>query len=217
MRPPSAMIFAAGFGTRMGTLTENTPKPMLPFKGRPLIDHSIEILRDAGVEKIVANTHYLPETLEAHLHRENVITHREVAILETGGGLKAALPLLGDGPVITINPDVLWTGRNPAKALMEAWRPDMKALLMLYQTEQSECDFSLYNGKISRKGPFRYTGLQMIQPEGLLDFGTPVFSLNRVWDRISSQGNLNGIVHDGGWIDVGTEADLMAARSRVGK
>ncbi|MEM7717606.1 MAG: nucleotidyltransferase family protein [Pseudomonadota bacterium] len=208
------MIFAAGLGTRMGALTASTPKPMLSFNGRHLIDYCLDFLQNAGITKIVANTHYLPEELEAHLSNKGVITSREDVLLETGGGLKAALPLLGDGPVITINPDVLWHGPNPVTAILEAWRPDMTALLMVCEAGHEESDFRLYEGELQRNGPFRYTGLQVIRPEGLSDIEQQVFSLNRFWDRILSRGALHGSVYKGNWQDVGTEADFHAANAR---
>lgn len=209
------MIFAAGFGTRMGALTDDVPKPMLQFNGRPLIDYCIDLLRDAGVTNIVANTHYLPDTLERHLHDLGVITNREEVILETGGGLKEALPLLGSGPVITMNPDVLWDGPNPVRSILNAWRPDMTALLMVHRTRRETSDFSLYNEEMRRGGPFRYTGLQMIRPERLLDIEDRVFSLNLFWDQVLSQNSLSGLVYEGEWRDVGTEDDLTAANAHA--
>lgn len=211
----SAMIFAAGFGTRMGKLTQNTPKPMLPLAGRPMIDHCIDLLRDAGIGTVVANTHYLPTALEQHLRAHGVITLREDPILETGGGLKAALPRLGSGPVITMNPDALWLGPNPVKALLSEWVPAMSALLMLSETGEEHGDFSLEKGVIQRNGPFRYTGLQIIRTDRLNEIAEPVFSLNRYWDLMLASGPLHGAVHSGGWSDIGTEEKLVAANRRL--
>lgn len=207
----TAMIFAAGFGTRMGKLTEQTPKPLLRLHGRPMIDHCIDLLHEAGIGRIVANTHYLPEQLEAHLKKRGVTTVRENTILETGGGLKAALPVLGDGPVITINPDALWTGLNPVRQLIDAWNPDMKGLLMLYDDGQQSDDFSLEHGKIHRNGPYRFTGLQVIQTESLCKITEQVFSLNLYWDLLMQTSSLHGITYDGEWTDIGTERSLVAA------
>lgn len=207
------MIFAAGFGTRMGPLTRDTPKPLLPVDGRPMIDHCIDLLRDAGVENIVANTHYLPEQLEAHLKTRGVAPIREDEILETGGGLKAALPLLGAEPVITMNPDALWFGQNPVKALLSAWTPDMTGLLMLAETGGEDADFSLEHGRIQRKGSLRYTGLQIIRTERLKDIPDTVFSLNKYWDLILETEGLHGVRFDGRWIDIGTQDALRAANA----
>ena len=112
--PFPLMVFAAGFGTRMGALTEARPKPLIPVAGRPLIDHALAVAKDAGVRHTVVNTHYRAAQIAEHLAGKGVaISHEAGQILETGGGLKAALPLLGDGPVAILNSDGIWTGANP--------------------------------------------------------------------------------------------------------
>lgn len=210
---PAAMIFAAGFGTRMGDLTKTTPKPMLQLAGRPLIDHSIDHLRAAGINRIVANTHYLADCIAPHLKDAGIKTSHEDPILETGGGLRTALPLLGPSPVITLNPDVAWNGPNPVSELLANWRDDMQALLMLTPSpDGAEADdFSLEQGELRRSGPYRYTGLQLIQTHRLHDIETPVFSLNAYWDMLSDAGPLHGCIYSGKWRDVGTPEGLMAA------
>ncbi len=209
------MIFAAGFGTRMGDLTKDMPKPMLPLAGRPMVDHSIDLLREAGISRLVANTHYLPETLEAHLAERGVMVLRENPILDTGGGLKAAASVLGKSPVITINPDALWLGSNPVTALLTAWKPSMNGLLMLSETDTETSDFSLENGRIRRKGRYRYTGLQVIRTDRLGEVPDTVFSLNRYWDHILGTAPLNGLVYDGPWMDIGTKDKLEIASRRI--
>lgn len=216
-RPEAAMIFAAGFGTRMGALTRDVPKPMLPLAGRPMIDHAITILRNAGVSRIVANTHYLPDLIEPYLESRGVTALREYPdILETGGGLRAALPQLGQGPVITLNPDAAWTGPNPVKALLDAWLPDMQALLLLVpqstaMTTRTDGDFSLEQGRIRRMGNYLYGGAQIIRTDRLHEIPDPVFSLNQYWDLLATTGPLHGIVHTGGWCDIGHPEGLSAA------
>ncbi len=211
------MIFAAGFGKRMGRMTESVPKPMLSLAGRPMIDHSIDLAREAGINRIVANTHYLHDRIAPHLLAHDVVVHHEVPdILDTGGGLKSALSDLGSGPALTLNPDAAWTGRNPLTQLLEAWLPDMQALLLLVSTEtagrSAECgDFSLESGKIHRKGPYLYTGAQIIRTEKLREIGDPVFSLNRYWDLLAESGPLHGLIHDGGWFDIGHPDGLARA------
>lgn len=207
----SAMIFAAGFGTRMGSLTKDTPKPLLQVHGRPMIDHCIDLLRDARITHLVANTHYLPDALEAHLEKRGVITLREETILETGGGLKAALPFLKDGPIVTMNPDAFWEGPNPVKLLGDAWRPDMTGLLLLCDCGHQADDFGLEHGEIRRNGRFRFTGLQAIRPDQLSEIDDQVFSLNRYWDLIMKTSSLNGVVYSGKWTDIGTKEALRAA------
>lgn len=213
----TAMIFAAGFGTRMGRLTQDLPKPMLPLCGRPMIDHAIEIVRSSGIERIFSNTHYLHQRIEPHLRARNVtVLHEQPLILDTGGGLKAALPHLGHGPIVTLNPDAAWTGPNPIQTLLNAWRPDMHALLMLVpldiaRSNRSEGDFSLDRGLIERGGPYLYSGAQIIRTDRLTEIADTVFSLNRYWDLLASSGPVHGVVHQGGWCDIGHPQGLSDA------
>lgn len=214
---PAAMIFAAGFGTRMGELTKATPKPMLPLAGRPMVDHAIDHLKTAGISQIVANTHYLPEKITPHLHSVGLKTIHEDTILETGGGLRAALPSLGTNPVITMNPDVVWSGLNPVSILLEAWQEEMVALLMLVPSPEG-CqtdDFNLEIGELRRSGPFRYTGLQMLRTDWLLEMRDPVFSLNLYWDHLIERGPVHGCVYPGTWQDVGTPDGLQDAEKML--
>ena len=119
------LLFAAGFGTRMKHLTKDRPKPMVTVAGRPLIDHALALAQDISPPTVVANLHYKPETLKAHLIPLGVKTIlEEPDILETGGGLRNALPLLGAGPVITMNTDAIWRGPNPLWLLLDAWDPE---------------------------------------------------------------------------------------------
>ena len=137
--PRSVMLFAAGFGTRMGALTADRPKPLIDVAGKPLIDHALALIDDFSAAPVVANLHYKPEMLERHLSDRNVLTTRETPeILETGGGLRAALPLLGDGPHFTMNTDAVWRGPNPLRCLSDAWEPDrMDALLLCIPRDQA--------------------------------------------------------------------------------
>ncbi len=220
-RPTSAMIFAAGFGTRMGNLTRDLPKPMLPLGDRPMIDHSIDLLRDAGISRIVANVHYLADQMIPHLESLGVhVVHEKTEILETGGGLRNALPFLHDGPVVTLNPDALWLGTNPISALLAAWQPEMKSLLMLCDQNRvlgpvKSGDFSLEQGEIQRGGPFLYGGAQIIMPDRLSEIEDRAFSLNRYWDLLADTGPLNGIVHTGSWCDIGTPDGLALAKKAL--
>lgn len=214
MTVKAAMIFAAGFGTRMGELTQNTPKPMLELGGMPMVDHSINLVRSAGIQNVVANTHYLPERIEAHLKDKGVVVSHEPKILDTGGGLKAALPLLNTNPVLTINPDAAWFGPNPVKHILDAWDESMTALLMCVPAETNS-DFNLSNGHISRVGPFKYTGVQIIRHDRLNQIEEKVFSLNQYWDLLMYDGKVHGIVYPGEWFDIGTAAGLESANKRI--
>ncbi len=128
------MLFAAGLGTRMRHLTAQRPKPLIPLAGRPLIDRALDLAHAAGANPIVVNTHYLSAMLETHLAGTGVRLSPEPGeILETGGGLKQALPLLGEGPVMTLNPDSVWRGPNPLALLQAAWDPQRMDALLLVQ------------------------------------------------------------------------------------
>lgn len=214
----SAMIFAAGFGTRMGEMTQTMPKPMLPIGGRPMIDHSIDLLRAAGITKLVANTHYLPEKLGEHLTAQNVRVLHEPVILDTGGGLKAALPAIGENPVVTMNPDAFWVGPNPVSQLIGAWKSDMQACLLLAKAPPGQAaDFDLTRGEIRRNGGYRYTGLQIINTSRLNEITDENFSLNLYWDLLAERSPIHGVVYDGNWLDIGTAEKLELARNGLAK
>lgn len=217
---PPLMLFAAGLGTRMGALTANRPKPLIPVAGRPLIDHALALVDEAGIDRIVVNTHYLADQIEAHIAPRGLMISREhPAILETGGGLKRALPLLGDDPVMTLNTDAVWTGRNPLVELMEAWdEARMDALLLLLPAEKAVGHFATgdflmdADGRLERangrSGPV-YLGAQILRTAGLAAIEAEAFSLNLLWDRMISKGRLYGMIHDGGWCDVGRPEGIM--------
>ena len=220
--PDALMLFAAGFGTRMGALTQNRPKPMVPVAGRPLIDYAIDIVDAADISTVVINLHYLPNEITRHLaHRKDLQFSPETKILETGGGLRAALPLLGVDPVFTLNSDAVWTGKNPLLQLRAAWDPAiMDALLLLLPAAQAHGhsgrgDFLLKpDGRIERANGaegYVYLGAQILKTQGLSAISEPVFSLNRLWDIAISQGRAYGIVHQGAWCDVGQPASISIA------
>ncbi|TNC74319.1 nucleotidyltransferase family protein [Rubellimicrobium roseum] len=225
MSPRAAMIFAAGLGTRMGALTATRPKPLIEVGGRPLIDQALDHAKGAGAAPIVVNVHYLADQIRTHLAREPVLIADETAgLLETGGGLKAALPLLGPDPVWTINSDTAWAGPNPLRALAQGWRPEMEALLLLVPTARARGyrgmgDFDLDpTGRLARGTSHVYTGAQILRTEGLAEMPDPVFSLNRLWDRAAGRGGLYGLVYSGAWCDVGRPENLPLAENllRVG-
>jgi MurNAc alpha-1-phosphate uridylyltransferase len=227
----AALIFAAGFGTRMGALTRTTPKPMIRVAGKPLIDHAIDLTQKAEIDKTVVNLHYLPDQIEAHLAQYgNLITLREEPeILETGGGLKNALPLLGDGPIITLNSDAIWTGQNPLTTLLNAWNPGkMDALLMLVPTQNAQehrgtGDFNLdTQSHLSRRGAapsadYVYSGAQIIKTDLLADILQTNFSLNLLWDQMLAQNRVHGVVHHGGWVDVGRPEGIAVAEAELAR
>jgi N-acetyl-alpha-D-muramate 1-phosphate uridylyltransferase len=217
------MLFAAGFGTRMGALTANQPKPLIPVAGRALIDHALTVAEGAGTRQIVVNLHYRGDQIRAHLAgcAEVQFSDERDAILETGGGLRRALPLLGMGPVLTLNTDAVWTGANPLTQLMAAWDPvRMDGLLLLLPVgaatgHSGRPDFAWRpDGRIGRGSGDEthvYIGAQILKTEGLADVPDRVFSMNRLWDRMIADGRAYGVVHQGGWCDVGTPAGIALA------
>ena len=220
--PFPLMIFAAGFGTRMGALTRDMPKPLIPVAGRPLIDHALDVAHAAGVRRTIVNTHYRAAQMAAHLAGKDVIlSHEPGPILETGGGLKAALPQLGDGPVAILNSDGIWTGASPLLELSAAWDGSrMEALLLLLPLEDTlahgpKGDFRLdADGRISRgRGgeDHVYIGAQIIHPARIRATPDAVFSLNLPWNAMIAAGTAFGLVHRGGWCDVGQPEGIAAA------
>ncbi|MFN3643134.1 MAG: nucleotidyltransferase family protein [Gemmobacter sp.] len=221
-RPDALMLFAAGFGTRMGALTADRPKPLIPVAGRPLIDHALALADAAGIARRVVNLHYRGEQLAAHLADRPglALSWEREAILDTGGGLRAALPLLGPGPVLTLNTDAVWTGPNPLGALADGWDGQaMGALLLLAPRDRATGhagpgDFAMdAGGRLTRGGPFVYLGAQVIDPAALDAIPDRVFSFNRVWDRLIAEGRAFGLVHAGGWCDVGRPEGIALAEA----
>lgn len=225
------MMFAAGFGTRMGALTADQPKPLIHVAGKALIDHALEVVDGAAAGPVVVNLHYRGDQIRSHLAKRRDILFSDEAekILETGGGLRKALPLLGKDTVFTLNTDAVWMGENPLQRLLSAWQPDrMDALLLLLPAERAEGhaakpDFALDSaGRISRGAGDEthvYLGAQILKTEGLAGITDDVFSLNRLWNLLMPKGRLCGVVYGGGWCDVGRPEgiDTAEAMLRVGQ
>ena len=224
MRRFPLMLFAAGFGTRMGALTADRPKPLIPVAGRALIDHALDIADAAGASPRVANLHYLGDQIERHLAgRDVALSWEREHILETGGGLRAALPLLGPGPVMTLNTDAVWTGQNPLIQLADAWDgAAMEALLLLLPAGQvrghaGSGDFVVDDaGRLTRaRGAVGavYLGAQILQTDRLPGVPEHAFSLNRFWDQMIGAGRAYGLLHQGGWCDVGRPESIAEAEA----
>lgn len=219
-KPHAVMMFAAGFGTRMGALTKDRPKPLVKVADQPLIDHALTMARAIQPEKIVVNLHYRADQLKAHLTPTDVLFSHEPQILETGGGLRAALPLLGNDPVFTMNPDAVWQGPNPLAMLQEAWNPDlMDALLMCVPVAQAKGhvgtgDFDAdESGRLRRGTELVYGGIQILKTEGLHDIAETAFSLNILWDRMTVKNRLYCCIFPGKWCDVGRPEGIILAES----
>lgn len=222
MRPSSVMVFAAGFGTRMGALTQTRPKPMIPVAGQPLIDHALHLVEGQGFDPIVVNLHYLPDQIRAHLQHRNIQFADETQeILETGGGLKAALPMLGAGPVVTMNTDAAWAGPNPVPMLTEAWDPEkMDALLMCVPLENAvghlgQGDFVLTDGRLSRGPGLVYSGVQIIKTDLLEQIPQRAFSLNLLWNQMLTKDRVFGLSYPGKWCDVGHPEGITLAEQML--
>ena len=218
------MLFAAGFGTRMGALTADRPKPLIPVAGRALIDHALELVEAAAVPHRVANLHYRAEMLAAHLAGRDVHLSIETPdILETGGGLRHALPLMGKGPVYTLNTDAIWKGPNPLALARQAWNPDrMDALLVCIPPGQAvghggAGDFTPdAEGRLIRGPGLIYGGAQIIKTTMLDQIPERVFSLNLLWDRMLATGRLFGLTYPGQWCDVGHPEGIGMAEQMIG-
>ena len=221
--PKSAMVLAAGLGTRMRPVTATRPKPLVEVSGRPLIDHVLDRLAVAGIEIAVVNVHYMADVLIAHVDGRAdppvTISDERDGLLETGGGVVKALPLLGADPFLLLNSDSLWVeGPKPnLRTLAEAWEENkMDALLMLSPTVaavgyEGPGDFFMDSGgRLTPRpehdiAPFVYTGVAMVNPSAMFaDAPQGPFSLNLLIDRISEEGRLFGIRMDGMWFHVGT-------------
>lgn len=215
------MLFAAGFGTRMGALTKDRPKPLIQVAGRALIDHTLDLVAAISPRCIVANAHYHHAQLDTHLHGTNVTVTTELPdILDTGGGLRAALPMLGTAPVFTANTDAIWHGPNPFTQALQAWDPDhMDALLVCVPLKNAvghagKGDFVLDDSGRARRGPgLIYGGIQIIKTTDLSGFPDTAFSLNLLWDHLLARGRLYGLPYEGKWCDVGTPYGIKLAET----
>jgi N-acetyl-alpha-D-muramate 1-phosphate uridylyltransferase len=223
--PDALMLFAAGFGTRMGALTAACPKPLLKVAGRALIDHALDVADTEHIPRIVVNLHYLGDQIESHLaNRADVVfSHETETLLETGGGLKKARALLGADPVFTLNSDAVWSGANPLEVLRSAWDPArMDAVLLLLPRDRAightgPGDFAMLgDGRLGRGHDLVYSGTQIIFTRTLDAIPDRIFSLNRVWDIIAANGRLFGAVYPGHWCDVGQPASIALAERLLG-
>jgi len=220
------MILAAGRGERMRPLTDATPKPLIPIAGRSMLDRALARLGEHGVSDVVVNVHYLGEQIAQHLDgRARLI--REERLLETGGSVKNALPLLGDGPFFVLNGDGLWQdGRIPMLARMEAaWDPArMDALLLLHPLHKTigreardRGDYFLEpDGRARHRGtadhaPYFFASVSICDQRLFEASPDGPFSLLKLWNRAEAAGRLYGLVHDGQWFHVGTPQALADA------
>jgi len=224
------MILAAGRGERMRPLTDTIPKPLLPVAGRSMLDRAMDRLAAHGVRRIVVNVHHLGAQIAAHLAGRAAIVHEE-RLLETGGSVKNALPLLGNGPFFVLNGDGLWSdGPVPMLDRMaDAWNPrHMDTLLLLHPLERatgSEAkdrgDYFLESdGRARYRGaanhaPYLFASVSICDARLFRDSPNGPFSLLKLWTRAEETGRLHGLVHDGRWFHVGTPQALAEAEKAL--
>jgi len=227
-RPSRAMVLTAGLGTRMRPLTLHTPKPLIPVMGIPLLDRLLDRLADWGIAEAVLNVHYLAPVLRDHVRGRDrpriVISDETDALLETGGGLARALPLLGDDPFFVMNGDVLW-GDGPQSTLSRLWAafdPARVDFVLLLQPAakatgyEGAGDFSInpagvpVRRGVSHVAPYVYTGVLITHAAAFADTPPGAFSLNLLFDRALARGRLGALVHDGAWYHIGTPQAVLA-------
>lgn len=232
-RPTTAFVLAAGLGTRMRPLTDTIPKPLVPLAGKPLIDHVLDRLAAAGITRAVVNVHHLADKLEVHLtarrQPEIVISDERGVLLETGGGVVRALPLLGGGPFIIHNSDSVWiegAGSN-LERLIRAFDPArMDSLMLLAPTASSlgyvgRGDFFMdTNGLLTRQtgervAPFVFAGVSIAHPRLFNGAKEERFSLNVLWNRSIAERRFYGIHMDGLWMHVGDPLALVDAERAI--
>lgn len=228
-----AMIMAAGLGKRMRPLTEKVPKPLIPVAGKALIDRALDWVSEAGITEVVVNTHYKADMLEAHLATRSdpqITCSREEVLLETGGGIKKALPLLGNAPFFVVNSDVIcMDGKQPVLwRLKDFWQEGaLDALLLVHPvTDAIGYDgvgdfFVNEQGDLRRRenqpsAPFVFTGVQLLHPRLFDTAPDGIFSLNLLYDQLLKNGQtrrIRALIHDSYWLHVGDLKGLKAAEA----
>ncbi len=229
MTPPrTAMLLAAGLGTRMRPLTDTTAKPLLPLSGRTLLDHALDRLAAAGVERVVVNTHWQGERVTAHLATRAgppaVEVRPEASLQDTGGAVRDALDVLGPGPFFVVNGDSFWLdGPTPALTrLSRAWDDALETVLLVQRgfqvaAEIGAGDFSVDPWGVARRPveqelvPYVYAGVQLASARLFADVPSGPFGMNLVWDRAIERDLLRAVVHDGQWFHLSTPPDLRQA------
>ena len=227
----NAMILAAGLGQRMRPLTDTQPKPLISIAGKTMLERVFEHLKTINVSKIVVNTHYLSPLMEDYIknhHPETLISHEEI-LLETGGGTKKALPLLGEGAFFILNGDSIWSGGKGLRAMECAWdESKMDALLLLIPREKAHgyegrgdffmsLDGSLLRPEPAQNAPFVYIGVQIVSPLLFQNAPEGPFSMNLLWDKALQQNRLYGYVHQGDWFHISTSEDLQKYEPQVAR
>ena len=229
----TAMVLAAGLGHRMRPITDTIPKPLVRVGGRAMLDHALDRLAAAGVATAVVNVHHLAEQIEKHLagrERPRIfISDERAELLETGGGIAKALPLIGPDAFLVLNSDSLWIEgpQSNVARLIACWDAETMDILLLLASAATSLgydgrgDFAMdAAGRLRRRGeregvPFVYAGVAVMKPELFADAPAGAFSLNRLFDRAIEAGRLHGLRLDGEWLHVGTPESIEAADARI--
>lgn len=227
----TAMVLAAGLGQRMRPLTNTLPKPLIPVAGKSMLERTFEHLKGSGISKVVVNTHYLAPLIEEIVkthYPETLISHEEI-LLETGGGIKKALPLLGEDAFFTLNGDSVWSHSQSLQEMKKVWDEERMDALLLLITREKACgyegrgDFFMFpEGRLARLGqapsaPYAYIGVQLVSPRLFKDAPEGTFSLNVLWNKALEKGRLYGLVHQGEWFHISTPEDLQKYEPMVVK
>ncbi|XKD82224.1 nucleotidyltransferase family protein [Algirhabdus cladophorae] len=214
------MLFAAGFGSRMRPMTDVIPKPLVRVADQALLDHALELVTPDIADTCVINTHYFADQIQDHVRGKPIQLSYEPTLLDTGGGLKNALPLLPSASVFTLNTDAVWTGENPLAQLKDHWDPNrMDALLLLAAPEHAighkgNGDFLCDPNMQLSWGPGAvYLGAQIIKTSAVESIKDDVFSMRKVWDQLLNAGRLYGVIHAGQWCDVGYPEAIETAEA----
>ena len=231
--PKTAMVLAAGLGTRMRPLTDRIPKPLVSLAGKPLIDHVLARLAEAGVTNVVVNVHHMADQIEEHL-ADRTVPHVQISdergeLLDTGGGVMRARAKLGNESIFIHNSDSVWIeGTEPClQKMVEIWDPDiMDTLLLLAPVSNTlgysgHGDFAMDERGVVRRPetgenvPFVFTGVSIAHPRLFQDSPDGKFSLNLLWDRAIAAHRVYGLQHEGVWMHVGTPEAVREAEERL--
>jgi N-acetyl-alpha-D-muramate 1-phosphate uridylyltransferase len=231
--PKTAMVFAAGLGKRMRPITDTLPKPLVKVGGRALIDHSLDRLAESGVERAIVNVHWLADQIEAHLADRRapkiLISDERSKLLDQGGGIKRALPLIGGDPFLICNTDAFWIEgpRSNIARIARTFDPDTMDILLLVAASASAIgvdwpgDFVMsHDGRLEPReprqvAPFVYTGVGIVKPELFGSEAAEVFRLAPYFHTAAARGRLYGVRLDGVWVHVGRPETVAEAETAI--
>lgn len=231
-----AMILAAGMGRRMRPLTDRQPKPLIKVADRCLLDRSLDVVRRAAIDHIVINVHHMAEQMERHVARlvpppQIIISDERDHLLETGGGVKKALPLLQGEAFVVLNADNAWREDGPSAigVLQEHWQPGKMDILLLLVEHSHAIGFEGAgdffrdpNGRLERRGtrpsaPYIFTGVQIIARHLFTNTPDGAFSLGLLYDRAIAQDRMASVCYEGDWLHVGTPEAVVEAEAVLSK